>query len=144
MEVTRARYAESIRFVLVGVINTVLGYGLFVLLELTIGSHFGYLVNLYLSYAVSIAVAFALHRRFTFRVRGTGNLLIDFVRFVGVYMVSLLANTILLPILVEIAGLTPLVAQAIIVVVMTISTYFGHKFFSFRRVPEPEEVTSKR
>jgi putative flippase GtrA len=30
-------------------------------------------------------------------------------------------------------GMSPLVAQALIVVVTTLTSYFGHKYFSFRR-----------
>lgn len=124
---------ERVRFLLVGGTNTVVGYGLFALLELTIGQRVGYLVSLYLSYAIAVAVAFVLHRRFTFRVTGSGNVLLDFVRFASVYVVTLAINTVALPLLVELGGLVPLVAQAIVVVVTTAVSYFGHKFFSFRR-----------
>jgi putative flippase GtrA len=118
---------EEIRFLLVGVINTVVGYGLFALFLLV----FGYLVSLYLSYAVAVSLAFLLHRRFTFRVKG--NVLVDFVRFVGVYVVSLAVNSVVLPLLVEIAGLHPLIAQGIALVITTLISYVGHKWFSFRR-----------
>jgi len=130
---------EKVRFVLVGGTNTVVGYGLFVVFELTIGRSLGYLVSLYLSYLIAVALAFVLHRRFTFRVSGTGNALLDFVRFAGVYVVTLLINTAALPLLVELVGLVPVVAQAIVVVVTTVVSYFGHRFFSFRRTGERPE-----
>lgn len=142
LRVKRPDVAESVRFVLVGGINTLVGYGLFTLLQLTIGPTIGYLGSLYLSYVMSTGLAFVLHRRFTFRVSGTGNVVVDFVRFVGVYGVSLLVNTIALPLLVEAVGMNPLVAQAIIVLVMTISTYLGHKLFSFRRIPQAGQTAS--
>ena len=124
---------ERVRFVLVGGVNTVLGYGLFALFWLTLGERIGYLGSLYASYAVAIVAAFVLHRRFTFRVHGTGRVAVDFVRFAGVHVVSLVINTVALPLLVEAGGLYPLVAQAIVVVVTTLVSYFGHKLFSFRR-----------
>lgn len=124
---------EKARFLLVGGTNTVAGYGLFVVCELTIGQTFGYLVSLYLSYLVAVSLAFVLHRRFTFRVSGTGNAGLDFTRFVSVYALTLAINTAALPLLVELVGLTPLVAQAIVVVLTTAVSYFGHKYFSFRR-----------
>jgi putative flippase GtrA len=92
---------------------------------------FPYLVSLYLSYAVAVSLAFVLHRRFTFRVRG--NVLVDFVRFVGVYVVSLAVNSVVLPVLVELVGLHPLVAQGVALVITTLISYVGHKWFSFRR-----------
>jgi len=130
---------ERVRFVLVGGTNTVVGFGLFVVFELTIGRSLGYLVSLYLSYLIAVALAFVLHRRFTFRVSGTGKVLIDFVRFAGVYVVTLVINTAALPLLVELVGFVPVVAQAIVVVVTTVVSYFGHRFFSFRRTGEIPE-----
>jgi putative flippase GtrA len=124
---------ERVRFLVVGGINTIVGYALFALLQLTVGQTIGYLGSLYGSYVLAVTLAFVLHRRFTFRVEGTGNRFVDFVRFASVYVVSLAANTVVLPLLVEFARLDPLVAQAISVVVTTVVSYFGHKYFSFRR-----------
>ena len=124
---------ERVRFLIVGGVNTLLGYGLFVAFEVTLGRYIGYLGSLYASYAIAIVVAFVLHRRFTFRVSGTGSVMVDFLRFVSVHVVALLINTAALPLLVEVFGLPPIVAQAIVVVVTTLVSYFGHKFFSFRR-----------
>ncbi|MCU1524519.1 MAG: polysaccharide biosynthesis protein GtrA [Microbacteriaceae bacterium] len=137
---------ERVRFLLVGGINTVVGYLLFAVFQLTLGHIIGYLGSLYLSYAIATLVAFYLHRRFTFRAAKTGQLGIDFLRFQSVYVVSLAVNTILLPVLVEWGGWRPLVAQLVIVVVTTIISYVGHKWFSFRRpsvgkpVDRPDET----
>ncbi|GAB3605492.1 hypothetical protein GCM10027413_09010 [Conyzicola nivalis] len=124
---------ERVRFVLVGGVNTLLGYGLFAAFWLTVGDRIGYLGSLYASYAVAIVAAFLLHRRFTFRVNGTGSVVVDFLRFASVHLVALIINTVALPLLVEGAGMYPLAAQAIVVVVTTLVSYFGHKLFSFRR-----------
>lgn len=124
---------QRVRFVLVGGVNTVVGYGLFVLFDFSLGRWISYLGSLYASYAVAIVLAFVLHRRFTFRVDGSGRVVVDFLRFCSVYIVSLAVNTVALPLLVELVHLRPFVAQAIIVVVTTLISYFGHKLFSFRR-----------
>ena len=124
---------ERVRFVLIGGINTVVGYGLYALLYIFAGRFIGYLGALYISYVIAIGIAFVLHRRFTFRVSGTGNVFIDLVRFAAVYVVSLIVNTFLLPVLIELGHVQPLVAQAAIVIVTTLISYFGHKLFSFRR-----------
>ena len=123
---------EEFRFLVVGGINTVVGYALFALLQLTAGHVIGYLGSLYLSYALAVTLAFVLHRRFTFRVT-SGSVVRDFARFIGVYVVALALNTVVLPLLVELAGWNPLVAQAVCVVITTLVSYFGHKLFSFRR-----------
>jgi len=124
---------ERVRFVLIGGINTVVGYALYATLYLSAGRFIGYLGALYISYVIAIGIAFVLHRRFTFRVSGTGNVFIDLVRFAAVYVVSLIVNTLLLPVLIELGHVQPLVAQASIVIVTTLISYFGHKLFSFRR-----------
>jgi len=126
---------EQVRFLLVGGVNTVVGYGFFALFLL----FFGYLASLYLSYAVGVSVAFVLHRRFTFLV--SGNVVVDFVRFVGVYVISLAVNTAVLPLMVEVAGLHPLAAQAVALVVTTLISYVGHKWFSFRRAASPPQTS---
>ena len=132
---------ERVRFILVGGFNTAFGYGLFVLFELLLGPRVSYFVSLYGSFIIATVVAFFLHRNVTYRVRGTGNVLIDFLRFMSVYLLSLGINSIALPLLVEVFGVRVLPAQALIVIVTTLVSYFGHKFFSFRRAPGKRQVS---
>ena len=122
---------ERARFVVIGGVNTVVAYGLFAAFEAAFGGR--YLLSLLLSYIVATVLAFVLHRRYTFAVVGRASLVADFLRFESVYVVMLAANAVLLPVLVEFAGWSSLGAQAAIVVVTTIMSYLGHKFFSFRR-----------
>lgn len=130
---------ERVRFLIVGGFNTFFGYALFIGFELTlghlIGGWIGDLVSLYAAYAVATVVAFVLHRHFTYRVTGTGNVVVDYLRFVSVYLVAIAINTVALPLLTEFAGIPAILAQGLIVVVTTLVSYFGHKWFSFRRKP---------
>lgn len=132
---------QRVRFILVGGANTVVGYVLFVAFEVLVGATIGYLGSLYASYSISIILAFALHRRYTFGITGQAGIIVEFIRFASVYVVTLLINTALLPILVEVAGLSPVLAQAIIVVFATLVSYFGHKWFSFRRTTRTQGRT---
>ena len=131
--ITRLFDDQRIRFLFVGGINTVIGYGVFVLAELTIGPIVGYVGSLFLSYVIAVPIAFLLHRRFTFRAHESGSRVVDFLRFSSVYVVSLVINTVGLPLLVEFEHLPPIGAQAVMVVVTTLLSYAGHKYFSFRR-----------
>jgi putative flippase GtrA len=135
---------QRIRFLAVGGVNTVVGYGLFAAFNQWVFAHvpFGYLASLVVSYAIAIILAFFLYRRFVFVVQG--NLLVDFLRFVSVYVLSIGINLVALPILVELVHLPPLLAQAIILVVTTVISFVGHRYFSFRRSridpgPKPDE-----
>ncbi|PPF57056.1 GtrA family protein [Clavibacter michiganensis] len=131
---------ERVAFLLVGGFNTVFAFLLFAGLAATAGRALdaaglpvlGSLVPLAGSYAVAVLVAFALYRRLVFRVRG--HVLRDLARFVSVYAVSITLNAVSLPLLVA-TGLPRLVAQASIVVAITLISYVGHRWFSFRRPP---------
>ena len=124
---------QRVRFLTVGGINTVVGYLLFALFDTFLFGNlpFGYLISLVLSYLLAIMLAFVLYRKFVFVV--SGRLWLGFIRFVSVYLVSIGANFILLPLLVELANVPPLLAQAIILVATTLLSFFGHRHFSFRR-----------
>lgn len=122
---------ERIRFLLVGSINTAVGYGWFVLFQFTIGKHWGYLASLAFAHIFSVLCAFVLYRRFVFRVKG--HVWRDLGRFELVYLVSISINFVVLPLLVEFGHLNPLLAQALIIFITTIISYVGHRKFSFRR-----------
>jgi putative flippase GtrA len=132
---------QRIRFLAVGGVNTVVGYGLFVLFDTLVFRHvpFGYILSLVISYAIGICLAFVLYRRIVFKVHG--RVLVDLIRFVGVYAVAIGINIVALPLLVEIVRLPPFIAQAIILVVTTLVSFFGHKRVSFYR-PDEEPFES--
>ncbi|HAM27484.1 MAG TPA: GtrA family protein [Microbacteriaceae bacterium] len=129
---------RRVAFLIVGSVNTAVGYGWFVLFEFTIGRFWGYLASLAFAHVFSVLCAFVLYRRFVFRVRG--HVWRDLGRFELVYLVSISINFVLLPLLVEFGHLPPLLAQALIIFVTTIISYFGHRGFSFRR-PAPAPTT---
>jgi putative flippase GtrA len=124
---------QRVRFLAVGAFNTVLGYVTFSALTLWVfhDVQFGYLLSLACSYAIGISVAFVLYRRLVFVVHG--HVVRDLVRFVSVYAVSIAVNAVVLPLLVEVADVPPLVAQAVVVLITTLLSFFGHRSFSFRR-----------
>ena len=128
---------QRFAFLVVGGLNTAIGFGWFVLFEFLVGRHlgqFGYLATLGLAHIASVLCAFVLYRRFVFRVRG--HVLRDLGRFELLYLVSLGINYVCLPLLVQLAHFPPIAAQGVIVIVTTLISFFGHKNFSFRRPAE--------
>jgi putative flippase GtrA len=121
---------RRVAFLIVGAINTVVGYLFFAGFLAILGQQH-YLVALACAYVVAVLFAFVLYRYVVFRVRG--HVLADLWRFVTVYLSALVVNFVLLPVLVEIAHLRVLVAQALIVFVTSLMSWVGHKNFSFRR-----------
>ncbi|WP_253861465.1 GtrA family protein [Mycobacterium asiaticum] len=134
----RLVHDQRVAFLLVGGINTVVGFGLFIACSVSMG-HFvdhrlgavaGSLVTVGISHPLTVLFAFVMHRRFVFRVRG--HVLRDLIRFWSVYFTALAINVVALPLLVEL-GLHRIPAQAIVIAFTTLMSYFGHRHFSFRR-----------
>jgi putative flippase GtrA len=132
---------QRVQYLIVGGLNTLVGFGLFVGFDLTVGRYFdtvantvvGSLVTLVLAHILGVLFAFTLYRRFVFKV--TGHVLRDLARFESVYLVALGINAVVLPLLVQL-GVNRILAQALITITTTVISYLGHRFFSFRRSPE--------
>jgi putative flippase GtrA len=126
---------RRVAFVAVGAVNTAIGFGWFVLFNWLVGHRFGYLTALAFAHVASVLCAFWLYRHVVFRARG--HVLRDLARFETIYLSALAVNFVLLPVLVEIADLPVLLAQAMIVLVTSLMSWLGHKNFSFRRTDHP-------
>lgn len=125
---------QRVAFLIVGMINTVLGTLYFILFQTILGQRFGtftYMLSLGLAHIAAVLCAFVLHRRFVFRVRG--HLWLDLGRFELVNLGALAFNAIALPFAVQILGFAPIPAQLAVTAVTALVSYFGHRNFSFRR-----------
>jgi putative flippase GtrA len=131
--------SEHVKFVIIGVYNTLFGYFAFAGLHLGLPS-VNYMFVLILSRELSVVSAFIAYRWLVFKVKG--GVLGDFGRFWLVYSGALVLNLLALPFFVEVVGLNVLVAQAVTIVLTVICTWIGHSHFSFKRAqvevePEP-------
>lgn len=124
---------ERLRYLVVGCWNTAFAYALFVALHRGVPS-LHYMVVLVMTQVIGTLNAFITHRYFVFRVRG--QLIVDLARFSLVYVGVFAFNLAALPLLVEGAGVDPVVVQGGILVMAVASSYLGHKHFSFRRSPK--------
>ncbi len=123
---------REVRFIIVGGLNTVVGYAVFVLLEAWIfgAARWGYAASLIGSYIVGMLVGYLLYRRFVFddQARWTSSL----PKFILTNLVTLALNGAILALLVEVAQLPRLGAQIVALIVTVIVSYIGHSLFSFR------------
>jgi putative flippase GtrA len=140
---------QRVAFLLVGGINTAVGFGIFVACSQTVG-HFvdrrfgaiaGTLVTIVISHILSVLIAFVMHRRLVFRVEG--QVLRDLLRFESVYLTTFGLNAVALLVLVEL-GVHRIPAQAIVFVPILLLNYLGHRYFSFRRSPAGNQDESPR
>jgi putative flippase GtrA len=122
---------EKIRYLVVGVWNTVFSYLSFAVLYFLFSPRLHYLVLLAISNLMSITNAYAGYKIFVFRTRG--NYIREYFRFYVVYGAAIAINFVLLPVCVELLKIPPLVAAALLTAFTVASSYLGHKHFSFRR-----------
>lgn len=121
---------QKIRFLLVGGFNTLFGYFMFVLVNSFMGPSGGYLVSLLVAHMISSTVAFNLYRRYVFQDGLVSPL--AFIKFQSVYLVPLISNLVILPILVEALDWNIYIAQAAFSLTWVVGSFFAHKYFSFK------------
>jgi putative flippase GtrA len=124
------RYREPIAYVIVGAWNTLFGYGVFALLYYLLHDRAHVDVILVISYALSIANAYIGYRFVVFR--STGSMKRELPRFTAVYLVTLAANLVVLPVALRLLPWNAYVVQGLFTFVIVALSYLGHKHFSFR------------
>jgi putative flippase GtrA len=119
---------KRVRFLFVGGLNTVVGYGSYSLF-LFLGLHYFWATTL--STALGILNSYFWNKYFTFRTpRRSGR---ELVRFLSVYAVSYLMNLGILKLMVDIWHWNGYLAGAVALLLITLISYFGHNFFSFKK-----------
>lgn len=129
---------RRVAFLLVGMVNTVVGGLWFVVFDSLVGALWGvagHYVALALTYVAAILCAFVLYRKLVFRVHG--HVFRDLLRFASVYASSFLMNVALFAVLHNGLGADPLVAQLVNIGVISVMSYLLHRDFSFARRGEP-------
>lgn len=127
------------RYLLVGVGNTLFGYGtfaLFVAILDRVVPH-GYILASVISSVLNISVSYLNYKWFVFKTKG--NYLREWARCVAVYSSAIVINALLLPVFVfairrwtNISAAAPYIAGAVLIGFTTIYSFLGHKRFSFR------------
>ncbi|MCX4094403.1 GtrA family protein [Nocardia sp. alder85J] len=125
---------QEIAFAAVGGGNTLLGMVLTVFWLKVLGPSWPPAAAVVLAYCLSILAAFVAHRTLVFRVRG--HLWRDFARFIVVNSGGLLLNTVGVQLAVGSLHLPDTPATVVVMGVVAVASYFGHRYFSFRRAPE--------
>jgi putative flippase GtrA len=125
--VGKLRHRQFVKFLAVGVLNTLFGYGIFSLLVL-LGVEPG--LGLFIATILGVLFNFFTTGRLVFASREMRRL----PYFVTVYSLTFLINLWCLRFLTS-AGLSPLLAQAILLPVMTILNFTLNKLLVFRTAP---------
>jgi putative flippase GtrA len=130
-------WPELVRFGIVGLLNTAFGYGVFILLQLTLGTVAHYLVVLAVANVVAILQAYVFQRRLVFRFQG--GWWAGLLRFSLVYVGAFAVNLVLLPVFHELLRIPVIPAQGIVTVLQAFGTYVAHSRFTFGPASPPAD-----
>jgi putative flippase GtrA len=128
----------KVKFVLVGIWNTIFGYLVFCLLDtlfsyLFLKRYIAYMSAMVLGQILAVVNAYIFHKYITFKSRAKGKEIIqEFIRFNATYVVIFCLSLVLLPFFVEVFHITPKIAAAMVILICTIISYLGHSIFSFK------------
>jgi putative flippase GtrA len=118
------------RYILAGLVNTVFGLCLYPALMFVFNLRDYYLFTLFISQVICISFAFTNYKIFVFKT--SGSLLLEFIKFSPVYLISYSFTWIAVPIMVEKFGIDPVYAQLLSAAVVMSSSYIWHNRFTFR------------
>ncbi len=138
--IKRVYYNQQIRFLFVGVLNTIVGVGITCLVYFLFGlpifkrddiPFIPMLIGTLSGQIIGTIHSYFWNRFFVFKSKDKSKT--EFLRFVLVYVVQYLLNLGLTALFNKILHENPFVVTIITTLVCTIISYFGHKFFSFRK-----------
>lgn len=127
----RSLGSRPLRYLIAGAANTALGLTFYPLL-LWIVPFFRthYMIALGVSQAVCLCFAYLTYKFGVFRTRG--NVAREFSIFSGFYLFVYMTNWAALPLLVEVGGIKPWIAQFGFNLVVIVGSYFWHSHVTFR------------
>jgi len=151
-------HGEKLRYLIVGVCNTAVSYAMFLLLLAVLGprlqslsdssvdllaqiGHGYYVVVQWITWVLMVPVSTTTMKYFAFR--SSGNLLHQIGRGYLVYLPAQGLSSLILWLTVRVAGFSPPVGQLVAIMVTTIFSYLGHKYFTFRVPLDTGEVADE-
>jgi len=120
---------EKVRYLVAGAYNTAVGLLLYLLFFGLLQNSFHYMLLLLMNHLVGTLNSYLSYKLFVFRT--SGGVVAEYLRFNLVHGIGIAANFLALPVLVELAGLSPFAAQGLIIAVLIVANFFLHKGFSF-------------
>lgn len=121
---------RPLRFVVIGVWNTVFSYLVFSLLYYWFGGGFGDIAVQVFAGVIGITQAYAMHRFVTYRSKGAWWR--EYCRFYVVYGGQVVLQAALFFAFSTWLGLNGYIVQFVLIVIFTLLSYWAHKNYSFK------------
>jgi putative flippase GtrA len=116
------------RFLVIGSISTLVSYSVFLICLRGFDLH--YIIANIFGFVFGISVAYPLNRNWTFDKGHYKNS--HFFQYLTVYLLSLLASSLLLRLAVDVIGIIPEIAFILVVGIMTGVNFLGTRFLVFK------------
>lgn len=122
-------FTRFIKFGLVGVLNTIINWVLFILLN-SIGVY--YIISNIIAYSISTLNSYLWNSKWVFKYNGD-NVNQTTFKFITLNIIGLVLNTIILFLLVDIIKLPKIIALIITTGIVMILNYFINKLWVFKK-----------
>jgi putative flippase GtrA len=123
-------HREQVLYLVVGGWNTLVGYAVWATLQFLLGEKINYLVIVVIAWPIAVLNAYLCYRYIVFRSRGP--ILRELPRFASVYVSTLVATLLVLPIALHLLPFSIYVINGLFTAAVVVVSYLGHKHFSFR------------
>jgi len=130
-------YAEARRrvgsYILVGLLNTIIGYGMFSLLFFLIGANIGLVPTLLITHVLATSVGYFNLSRVTFSDSSGKN---SWLKYQGFYILPLVTNILVVPAIIDLWAVNTYMAQGLFAVFYAGLAYFYHLVVTFGTTSE--------
>jgi putative flippase GtrA len=118
---------QFIKFLGIGVLNTIVGYGSFFILV----TYLNYQVALLCAHLIGVTNSYFWNKLWVFKTKNLS--IVEFLRFNVIYAFVYATNAVALYISVELLKIDPRPAQLILLPVVTLISFFGQKLWTFKK-----------
>lgn len=136
------KYEEIIRYLIVGVINTIVSWGAYYICIVTVLDAQVAWMNAVantISWVVGVVFGYVINRKFVF-MSHESNILKEFLRFAGSRVSTWLLDIVVMYLTVNVGGMNEMIAKVFISsVLVTIANYIISKLFVFKKETSKSE-----
>jgi putative flippase GtrA len=125
------KLSEKLRYLMIGGLNTIIGYLIFISLTLILEGKINYIFIVLLNYVFGFNVSFFNFKYFVFKSKK--RIRDEYFKTINSYILLFFINSFLMIIFQEILKVGLILSQGIIIIFMTIITYLIHKNYSFKK-----------
>lgn len=134
MHATRDTIQHFFRFIIVGLLSTIVNYIFFLLFLKEVGLQ--YQISSICGFLIGVTVGFPLNKIWTYQCDHAKKNKSSLYKYGCVYLFSLVVNFYVLGFLVKHFGFDPRAANGVAIIVTTLINFIGTKFWAFRPSPE--------